>query len=471
MKRLALMLLLLAAPAWADMVGQGAGVGGGIGPTTGCTGSSPSAILFMDAAVINCADGPTWNKTTKALGLPGSSSGVISVLPQAAAGTYNFNLPTTAGTSGQVLTSGGGGAAPMTWSAAATGTVTGTGTSPDLAVWSSSSALTNYAGSACAAGTVATAIDAAGAVTCVTAGSTNITNVTGGVFVLPNKSSTGTTLNKIAKLDTTASPATAVIAGTSDTVNLLGVVVSGAGTTGNATVLSVGQAPCVFDNSATVGHYVVASVTTAGDCHDSGSSTTYPTGVAVLGIVAETGAAGTRQVDFNTPDVASASAGPNGKGITLQVNGTTTAVTANLNASSPSPDANNVASSWKVSTTGNTTSVISQIDGTAFTNFAYNGKLTIKDIHADNASFTVANRIHYVTTGASAIAATMPASPTVGDTYTIVKADSGAGTAVWTRAGSQTLNGATTRTVSAQYKSDTCVYMASNVWICQGDGA
>jgi hypothetical protein len=101
----------------------------------------------------------------------------------------------------------------------------------------------------------------------------------------------------------------------------------------------------------------------------------------------------------------------------------------------------------------------------------YGGKLTISDINAESSNFTVGHRIHYVTTGSSTITATTPASPTVGDTYTVVKADSGSGTVVWTRAGSQTLNGATTRTVSAQYKSDTCVYMASNVWICQGDGA
>lgn len=47
--------------------------------------------------------------------LTGTSSGTISILPQAAAGTYNFNLPTTAGTSGYFLTSGGGGSSPMTW--------------------------------------------------------------------------------------------------------------------------------------------------------------------------------------------------------------------------------------------------------------------------------------------------------------------------------------------------------------------
>ena len=104
-------------------------------------------------------------------------------------------------------------------------------------------------------------------------------------------------------------------------------------------------------------------------------------------------------------------------------------------------------------------------------NFTYSGTLTIADIQAENASFTVAHRITYVTTGASAIVATMPASPTVGVTYTIIKADAGAGTVVWTRAGSQTLNGATTRTVSAQWGVDTCVYSASDVWICQGSGA
>ena len=49
------------------------------------------------------------------LNLNGASSGTVSILPQAAAGTYNFNLPTTAGTSGYVLTSAGGSSSAMTW--------------------------------------------------------------------------------------------------------------------------------------------------------------------------------------------------------------------------------------------------------------------------------------------------------------------------------------------------------------------
>lgn len=55
--------------------------------------------------------------STGTIGLSGSTSGVVTIQPQAAAGTFNFNLPTTAGTSGYVLTSAGGGASPMTWTA------------------------------------------------------------------------------------------------------------------------------------------------------------------------------------------------------------------------------------------------------------------------------------------------------------------------------------------------------------------
>jgi len=46
----------------------------------------------------------------------GNTSGTVTVQPQAAAGTYNFNLPINAGSSGQVLTSAAGGSSPMTWS-------------------------------------------------------------------------------------------------------------------------------------------------------------------------------------------------------------------------------------------------------------------------------------------------------------------------------------------------------------------
>lgn len=47
--------------------------------------------------------------------IAGSSTGLISLKPQAAAGTYNWNWPTGAGTAGQPLLSGGGAAAAMTF--------------------------------------------------------------------------------------------------------------------------------------------------------------------------------------------------------------------------------------------------------------------------------------------------------------------------------------------------------------------
>lgn len=55
------------------------------------------------------------------INLNGISTGVVSILPQATAGIYNFNLPTSAGTAGDCLTSGGGGASPMTWGACSGG--------------------------------------------------------------------------------------------------------------------------------------------------------------------------------------------------------------------------------------------------------------------------------------------------------------------------------------------------------------
>lgn len=49
------------------------------------------------------------------LDIVGATSGTITFQPQSAAGTYNWNWPTTAGTSGYLLTSGGGGSTAMTW--------------------------------------------------------------------------------------------------------------------------------------------------------------------------------------------------------------------------------------------------------------------------------------------------------------------------------------------------------------------
>lgn len=57
---------------------------------------------------------------TGTLGLAGFSSGVITIQPQGAAGTYNFNLPTTIGTTNYALVSGGNATTAMNWTAVLT---------------------------------------------------------------------------------------------------------------------------------------------------------------------------------------------------------------------------------------------------------------------------------------------------------------------------------------------------------------
>lgn len=61
------------------------------------------------------------------------------------AGAWNFNLPTTAGSSGQVLTSAGGGTSPMTWSTPLTNPMT---TAGDIIIGGASGTPTRLAGAA-----------------------------------------------------------------------------------------------------------------------------------------------------------------------------------------------------------------------------------------------------------------------------------------------------------------------------------
>jgi hypothetical protein len=89
-------------------------------------------------------------------------------------------------------------------------------------------------------------------------------------LIVVNASSTGTTINLLAKLTS----GNAVLPATTDNKNgaVIGVVMAGAGTTGSALIVNVGFAQCVFDNSQTAGDFVTVSTSTAGDCHDYGSS-------------------------------------------------------------------------------------------------------------------------------------------------------------------------------------------------------
>lgn len=75
--------------------------------------NSSDVLVWPSTMTLGVASG-----NTGTLGFVGTSSGTITIQPQASAGTYNFNLPTTAGSSGNVMTSAGGGSSAMTWTAA-----------------------------------------------------------------------------------------------------------------------------------------------------------------------------------------------------------------------------------------------------------------------------------------------------------------------------------------------------------------
>lgn len=128
-------------------------------------------------------------------------------------------------------------------------------------------------------------------------------------MTIANAASTGTTVNRLAKL--TGAPSTAVVTATTDTEGAIGICVGGCGTTGSATVAIIGQVSCEFDGATTAGNYVVISTTTAGMCHDGGSA--FPTAQAAYGRVLSTnGGAGTYVMELMTPDIAFQNGG-NGK--------------------------------------------------------------------------------------------------------------------------------------------------------------
>jgi hypothetical protein len=82
--------------------------GGTVGGNRGTTNALPTPTRAPIIGLNGTAAGT--------LGLRGSTSGTVTVQPgAAAAGTYNFNLPTAAGTAGQPLLSGGGAAAAQTY--------------------------------------------------------------------------------------------------------------------------------------------------------------------------------------------------------------------------------------------------------------------------------------------------------------------------------------------------------------------
>jgi hypothetical protein len=102
-----------------------------------------------------------------------------------------------------------------------------------------------------------------------------------------NDGTTGTTLSQLAKANSSGA---AINAGTSDTGIPVFIVIGGAGTTGNAQLAIAGAVSCKFDASGgTAGHFVQASTSTAGTCHDAGASV--PTSGWIVGTLLSSPAA------------------------------------------------------------------------------------------------------------------------------------------------------------------------------------
>lgn len=102
-----------------------------IASNTSVTTTNASTVLINGEPIAGTNETFTNKYALKIIGkvgLTGSTSGVVSLIVPASFTSYNYNFPTTAGTSGQVLTSAGGAGSPMTW-----GTVLTTTTTPGTA--------------------------------------------------------------------------------------------------------------------------------------------------------------------------------------------------------------------------------------------------------------------------------------------------------------------------------------------------
>lgn len=100
----------------------------------GIANSTPGSLLHVGLA----------GTTLGSIAVSGNTSGTITLLPQAAAGTYNWNWPTTAGSANQVLTSGGGGSTAMSWTTLLSSTYTPTLTNTTNISSSTSNANVGY---------------------------------------------------------------------------------------------------------------------------------------------------------------------------------------------------------------------------------------------------------------------------------------------------------------------------------------
>jgi hypothetical protein len=106
--------------------------------------------------------------------------------------------------------------------------------------------------------------------------------------------SNGSTVNLLQVLTTVSNASRATNAATATTGGVIGIAQSTVSAGSSVEVATNGKATCQFDATAvTAGDYVQISSTTAGDCHDAGS--TRPASGQMIGFALATGSASTTQ--------------------------------------------------------------------------------------------------------------------------------------------------------------------------------
>lgn len=114
---------------------------------TVCTLSGTLTATFVSSIRGTALHAGTAGSAQGTVTLNGATSGTVTLGVQAAAGTYNWNFPTTAGSANNVLLSGGGGATAMSWS---TGVTISAGADPQMSLSGSSFCAVNLLGATAA---------------------------------------------------------------------------------------------------------------------------------------------------------------------------------------------------------------------------------------------------------------------------------------------------------------------------------
>jgi len=234
--------------------------------------------------------------TAGVLNIAGSTSGTVSIQGAAGAGTYNFNLPTSAGTSGQPLLSGGGGATSMTFGTLG---VSGGGTGASTAGITAFNNITGYTASG-ATGTTSTNLvfstsptlvtPVLGAATATSINGLTITSSTGTLTVTNGKTASFSNSITFAGTDST----TMTFPATSSSIGYLNIPQNSQTSAYVAVVGDVGKHISITTGGVTVN----ASVFSAGDVftiyNNSGSNQTITAGASVTFRLAGTATTGNR---------------------------------------------------------------------------------------------------------------------------------------------------------------------------------